>query len=85
MSHTAVSSSSPTRPGRPLTIASYVLTAVSFVAPGVLAAIAIALGLTAASRGDRAGRAAAMVAVIVLVLEVLFFLLWAFGVVRIPF
>jgi len=72
------------RSGRPLTIASYVCTVFSFAAPAVLAGVAIALGLTAASRGDRAGRTAAVVAGVVLVLEIALFVLWAFGVIRLP-
>ncbi len=74
----------PSRAGRPFTVASYVLTALSVVAPAVLACAAIALGLAAAARGDGAGRTAAVVAGVVLVLEVALFVLWAFGVIRLP-
>ena len=72
------------RPGRRLTVASYICTVFSFLAPATLAGVAVALGVAAASRGDRAGRTAAVVAGVVLVLEVAFFVLWAFGVVRLP-
>jgi hypothetical protein len=74
----------PSRDGRPFTVASYGLTALSVVAPAVLACAAIALGLAAAARGDGAGRTAAAVAGVVLVLEVALFVLWAFGVIRLP-
>jgi hypothetical protein len=67
-----------------LTVASYICTVVSFAAPTVLAGVAIVLGLVAASRGDRAGRTAAVVAGAAMVLETAFFVLWAFGVIRLP-
>ena len=78
------SSSASPRPGRPFTVASYVLTACSFAAPAVLAGTAVALGVVAAARGDRAGRTAAVVAGVVLVLQTTFFVLWATGVIRLP-
>jgi hypothetical protein len=88
MSSNAVSSTSPARPvhpaGRRLTVASYVATALSFVAPFTLGAVAIVLGAMAASRGDRAGRTAVIVAGVVTTLEGLFVLLVFFGVIRIP-
>lgn len=72
------------RPGRRLTVASYVCTLFSFMAPAALAGVAIVLGVAAASQGDRAGRTAAVVAGVVLALEITFFVLWAFGVIRLP-
>jgi hypothetical protein len=57
---------------------------VSFAAPALLGGAAIALGVIAASRGDSAGRTAAIVAGVVLVLQMAFFVLWAFGVIRLP-
>ncbi len=77
-------SSSTSPPGRSFTVASYVLTACSFAAPAVLAGTAVALGVVAAARGDRAGRTAAVVAGVVLVLQTTFFVLWATGVIRLP-
>jgi hypothetical protein len=67
-----------------LTVASYVCTGVSFAAPAVLAGAAVVLGLVAASRGDSAGRTAAVVAGAVMAVQTAFFVLWAFGVVRLP-
>jgi hypothetical protein len=84
MSQSSLSSSAPSRPGRSFTIVSYIFTVVSFAAPTVLAGAAIALGLIGASRGDDAGRRAAVVAGVVLVLQMAFFVLWAFGVIRLP-
>jgi hypothetical protein len=84
MSHSRLSSNAPSRPGRAFTIASYVLTVTSFAAPALLGGAAIALGLIGASRGDRAGRTAAVVAGVVLVLQMAFFALWAFGIIRLP-
>jgi hypothetical protein len=40
--------------------------------------------VVAAARGDRAGRTAAVVAGVVLVLQTTFFVLWATGVIRLP-
>jgi hypothetical protein len=74
----------PSSTGRPFTIASYVLTALSIFAPAVLACAGIALGLAGAARGDDGGRTAAVVAGVVLVLEVAIFVLWSFGVIRLP-
>ncbi len=84
MRTSSLSSNAASRPGRSFTVASYVLTAVSFAAPAVLAGAAIALGLVGASRGDGAGRTAAVVAGVVFVLQMTFFVLWAFGVIRLP-
>ena len=84
VSQSRPSSNASPRPGRPFTIASYTCTVLSFAAPAVLAGAAIALGLFADSRGDRPGRTAAIVAGVVLVLEIALFMLWAFGVIRLP-
>ena len=84
MSMSVPSSDASPNPGRPLTVASYVCTAASFAAPAVLAATAVVLGLVAASRGDRAGRTAALVAGVVMVLQTAFFVSWASGVIRLP-
>jgi hypothetical protein len=84
MSSSAIPAHRSSRAGRPYTVAAYVLTVLSFLAPAVLACAAIAAGLTGAARGDRAGRTAAVVAAVVLVLQVTFFVLWSFGVIRWP-
>jgi hypothetical protein len=84
MSSSAIPAHRSSRAGRPYTVAAYVLTVLSVFAPMVLACAAIASGLTGAARGDRAGRTAAVVAAVVLVLEMAFFVLWAFGVIRLP-
>ncbi len=84
MSQSTLPPVATSRPGRRLTVAAYVVTALSFAAPVVLGAVAIALGLAGESRGDRGGRTAAVVAGVVLVLQMTFGLLWVFGVIQLP-